>query len=93
MKAIWNDQILAESEDTIVIEGNHYFPPQSIHQAYFEANSNDSFCPWKGTAGYYDVIVDGKRNPDSAWYYADPKEAASEIKGYIAFWRGVQVTE
>ena len=93
MKAIWNGQVLAESDDTVVVETNHYFPPESINKEFFQANDNHSTCPWKGEASYYDVVVDGKSNPDAAWYYPEPSEAAKQIKGRIAFWRGVQVTD
>ncbi len=90
-KAIWNDVIIAESNETIVVEGNHYFPPDSINRAFFKENSRHTTCPWKGVASYYDVEVDGKVNQESAWYYPDPKAAAKQIKNYVAFWRGVQV--
>jgi uncharacterized protein (DUF427 family) len=93
MKAIWNGQVLAESDDTVVVETNHYFPPDSINKDYFNGNDNHSICSWKGEASYYDIVVDGKTNPDAAWYYPEPKEAASNIKGRIAFWRGVQITD
>ena len=92
MKAMWNDQVLAESDDTIIVEGNHYFPPQAINQEYFRESSTHTVCPWKGTANYYHVIVDGQKNADAAWYYATPKEAASEISNRVAFWRGVEVS-
>jgi len=91
MKAIWKDAVLAESDDTIVVEGNHYFPPQSLNQALFEASPTTSSCPWKGQANYYTVVVDGEKNKDAAWYYAEPKEKARQIAGYVAFWNGVQV--
>ncbi|MBE9076422.1 DUF427 domain-containing protein [Romeria aff. gracilis LEGE 07310] len=90
-KAIWNGAILAESDRCEVVEGNQYFPPDAIASAYFKPSDKQSFCPWKGTASYYTLEVNGEKNPDAAWYYPDPKEAASNIKGYIAFWRGVQV--
>ena len=90
-RAIWEGTVLAESDDGVVVEGNFYFPPESINKEYFRSNDNTSMCPWKGTASYYDVVVEGKENPDAAWYYPDPKDAAKEIKGRIAFWRGVQV--
>ena len=90
-RAIWNGAVLAESTDGVVVEGNYYFPPDSINQQYFERNENTSMFPWKGTANYYDVVVDDERNTDAAWYYADPKPAAAEIKGHVAFWRGVTV--
>jgi uncharacterized protein (DUF427 family) len=91
MKAIWNGVVLAESNDTIVVEGNHYFPPSAIHEAYFKPSSTHTECSWKGTASYYTLEVNGKQNPDAAWYYPDPKQAARNIAGYIAFWRGVKV--
>ncbi|GIV62568.1 MAG: hypothetical protein KatS3mg044_1434 [Rhodothermaceae bacterium] len=93
MKALWNGAVLAESDDTVVVEGNHYFPPESIDRAYFEPSDTRTTCPWKGVAHYYTVVVNGQRNPDAAWYYPDPKPAAAQIKDHVAFWRGVQVTE
>ncbi|MFQ5612060.1 MAG: DUF427 domain-containing protein [Anaerolineae bacterium] len=90
-KAIWNGAVLAESDETIVVEGNHYFPPDSINREYFRQNERHTVCPWKGTASYYDVEVDGKVNRSAAWYYPSPKSAAKNIKGYIAFWNGVKV--
>lgn len=92
MKATWNGAILAESDDTIVVEGNHYFPPDSLNREHFRDSSNRTFCPWKGQASYYDVEVDGKVNRDAAWYYPTPSPAAKRIEGYVAFWRGVRVT-
>jgi uncharacterized protein (DUF427 family) len=91
MKATWNSAVLAESDKTIVIEGNHYFPPDSINRQYFQDSSTHTTCPWKGEASYYDVLVDGQVNKDAAWYYPEPKPAADEIKGRVAFWRGVKV--
>lgn len=91
MRATWNGAVLAESDQTVVVEGNHYFPPSAINQAYFVPSSASSVCPWKGTASYYDVVVDGTTNAGAAWYYASPKPAAEEIKGYVAFWKGVTV--
>jgi uncharacterized protein (DUF427 family) len=91
MKAIWKGAVLAESDQTIVIEGNHYFPPATINKTYFRDSSNHTYCGWKGQASYYDVVVNGEANKDAAWYYPDPKDAAKEIKGYIAFWKGVKV--
>jgi uncharacterized protein (DUF427 family) len=93
MKATWNGAVLAESQETIVIEGNHYFPPHSIHSEYFKPSSTHTVCSWKGTASYYTIDVNGRQNPDAAWYYPDPMYAAREIAGYIAFWKGVQVQE
>ena len=91
MKATWNDTILAESDDTAVVEGNHYFPPQSIKREYFQESATHTTCPWKGEASYYNVVVDGQINKDAAWYYPDPKPAAAEIKDHVAFWRGIKV--
>jgi uncharacterized protein (DUF427 family) len=91
MKAIWNGAILAESDATVVVEGNHYFPPAALHRQYFKDSSQHTECAWKGTASYYDIDVNGKVNPGAAWYYPTPKPAASNIAGYIAFWKGVQV--
>ena len=90
-KAIWNGAVLAESDKTVVVDGNHYFPPESINRGYFRDSENRTVCPWKGVAGYYDLEVDGRINRGAAWYYPDPKPAARNIKGYVAFWRGVQV--
>lgn len=92
-KAVWNEAILAESDDVITLEGNVYFPPGSINRQYFEQNDRHTTCPWKGLASYYDIEVDGKVNRDAVWYYPSPKKAAQHIKGYVAFWRGVQVHE
>ncbi len=93
MKAKWNNATLAESNNTVVVEGNHYFPPDSINKQYFEPSTTHTTCGWKGEASYYDVAVDGEINKDAAWYYPDPKPAAAEIKNYVAFWRGVRVEE
>jgi len=93
MKAIWKKTVLAESSKTIVIEGNHYFPPDSLTKEFFRESSTHTTCPWKGEASYYDIVVDQETNTDSAWYYPEPKEAANQIKGYVAFWKGVEVTE
>lgn len=90
-KAIWNDTVIAESDDTIVVEGNHYFPPESIKREHFKGSGHSSHCPWKGDASYYHVEVDGDVNENAAWYYAEPKDAAGKIKGYVAFWHGVKV--
>jgi uncharacterized protein (DUF427 family) len=91
MRASWNNVTLAESDGTIVTEGNHYFPPGSVKQEYLEQCDTYTFCPWKGQASYSHIIVDGKRNDSAAWYYPDPKVAAKEIKNYVAFWRGVEI--
>ena len=93
MKATWNGAILAQSDDTVVVEGNHYFPQESLSPQYFTRSPTTSVCPWKGTASYFTVDVDGKTNTDAAWYYPEPKDAASEIKDRVAFWRGVEVVE
>ncbi len=91
MKAIWNGNVIAESEQTIIVEGNHYFPPTSISQDFFKESDTKTRCVWKGEASYYHLDVDGKQNPDAAWYYKSLMEAADHIKGYVAFWRGVEV--
>jgi uncharacterized protein (DUF427 family) len=91
MRAIWQGAVLAQSDNTVVVEGNHYFPPDSINWAYFRASDHHTVCPWKGTASYHDVVVGDAVNKDAAWYYAAPKEAAAQIKGRVAFWRGVQI--
>ena len=93
MKATWNNQVIAESDDTVVVEGNHYFPPESLKREYFKDSDTTTRCGWKGTANYYSIEVDGDVNRDAAWYYAEPFEAAEKIRGRVAFWRGVQVTE
>ena len=93
MKAQWNGQVVAESDDTIELEGNHYFPADAINHAYFKHSEKKTSCPWKGEASYYTLIVNGKENPDAAWYYPDPKEAAHNIKSRVAFWRGVVISE
>jgi len=91
MKAIWNGQVLAESDSTVVVEGNHYFPPDSLQREYFEPSDKHTHCHWKGEASYCTVVVNGERNVDAAWYYPTPLPAASEITGYFAFWRGVKI--
>jgi uncharacterized protein (DUF427 family) len=93
VKAIWNDTIIAESDDTVVVEGNHYFPPESVQANYLRASNLTTECGWKGTAHYYDLVVAGRENPGAAWYYPRPKDAAREIQGRIAFWKGVQVVD
>lgn len=92
MKASWNGQVIAESSDTIVIEGNHYFPAAAIRKEFFRPSDTHTTCPWKGTASYYTVEVDGKKNADAAWFYPNPKDKAKNIAGRIAFWKGVQIT-
>ena len=91
MKATWNGATLAESDETVIVEGNHYFPADSISKEYFRESEKHTSCPWKGEASYYDVVVDGEANTDAAWYYPEPKEAAQEITGRVAFWKGVEV--
>ena len=91
MRAIWNGAVLAESDKTIVVEGNHYFPPDAVNGDYLQESSTHTTCPWKGLASYYNVEVDGQVNRDAAWYYPSPKPAASHIKDHVAFWRGVSV--
>ena len=93
MRATWNGAVLAESDATVVVEGNHYFPPDSLHREHFKASDHTSACPWKGTASYYHVEADGKTNENAAWFYPEPKSAASEIRDHVAFWRGVRVAE
>ncbi|MCU0547838.1 MAG: DUF427 domain-containing protein [Leptolyngbya sp. Prado105] len=90
-KAVWNGAVLAESNQTEVVEGNHYFPPDSIHSEYFQDSSTHTTCGWKGVASYYSIVVEGQTNKDAAWYYPTPKDAAKNITGYIAFWKGVKV--
>ncbi len=92
-KAVWEGTVIAASDNCVQVEGNHYFPPDSLRQEYFHPSNETSRCGWKGTAGYYDVEVNGKRNPGAAWYYPDPKQAALQIKDRVAFWRGVQVED
>ncbi|URR36430.1 DUF427 domain-containing protein [Thermosynechococcus sp. HN-54] len=91
-KAVWKGATLAESDRYEVVEGNVYFPPEALNSAYFQPSDTHTVCGWKGTASYYHVVVNGEVNRDAAWYYPDPKPAAANIKGYVAFWRGVQVT-
>ncbi len=91
MKAIWNNTVIAESEDTIVIENNHYFPIESIKKEFYEESNSHSTCPWKGLASYYTLTVEGKKNKDAAWYYPEVSELARTIKGRVAFWKGVRI--
>ena len=93
MKAIWNGEVIAESNDTVVVEGNHYFPSDSLRREFFAPSDQKSVCPWKGEASYYDVDVGGRRNAGAAWYYPAPKAAAAEIKDRVAFWRGVEIAD
>lgn len=93
MRAIWNDTEIASSEDTVVVEGNHYFPLSSVNQSCLRESDKRSHCPWKGEASYYDIVVSDMTNENAAWYYSDPKPKAAEISGRVAFWRGVEVSE
>ncbi|WP_104179520.1 DUF427 domain-containing protein [Arthrobacter sp. B0490] len=92
-KAVWKGRIVAESAHTVLVDGNHYFPPDSIAQEYFVPSEKHTVCSWKGTAGYYSLEIDGERNADAAWIYPDPKEAAENIRGHYAFWKGVTVSD
>ena len=92
MKAVWNGTVVAQSDETKVVEGNHYFPPDAIAREFFEPSATHTVCPWKGTASYYTLRAGGQTNPDAAWYYPEPKDAAKEITGYVAFWKGVEVS-
>jgi uncharacterized protein (DUF427 family) len=92
-KATWNGATLAESETTRIVDGNHYFPPDSIHREHFRDSDAHTVCGWKGTASYYDLVVGGEVNSQAAWYYPDPKQEAAQIKDYVAFWKGVQVVD
>ena len=91
MQAIWNDVVIADSNDTVVVEGNHYFPLVAIKQAYFSESSHTSTCPWKGLANYFNVEVDGKQNPNAAWIYKTPSAKAAHIQNHVAFWKGIVV--
>lgn len=93
MKATWNGVILAESDDTIVVENNHYFPADAIKKQYFSESTHTSHCPWKGTASYFSIDVAAHRNDNAAWYYPEPLEAAASIRGRVAFWKGVEIGE
>ena len=92
-RATWQGTVLAESDDTVVVEGNHYFPPEALAREHFRASDHTSHCPWKGDASYYDVVVGDDVNTNAAWYYPQPKQAAAEIQGRVAFWKGVNVTD
>ena len=92
-KALWNEKTIAQAEQVETVEGNAYFPPGAIRREHFAPSDTHTTCPWKGIASYYDIVVDGKVNKDAAWYYPDPKPEAANIKGHIAFWRGVKVEE
>jgi uncharacterized protein (DUF427 family) len=91
MKAIWNNTVIAQSSDTIVVENNHYFPPDALHTQYFKKTDTHSHCPWKGDASYYTIEVNGETNKDAAWYYPETSHAAKSIEGYVAFWKGVKI--
>ena len=91
IKASWNGKVIAESDRTEIVEGNHYFPAEALHKEFFRSSETHSVCPWKGVASYYSIEVDGKENPDAAWYYPDPKPAARNVAGRVAFWKGVRV--
>ena len=93
MKATWNNTVIAESDDTVIVEGNHYFPFAAVNPNYLKPSDKTTVCSWKGTANYYSIVVDGAENADAAWYYAQPKKAAEAIAGRVAFWRGVEVGE
>ena len=91
IQATWNDVVLAQSDTTVVVEGNHYFPPDAVKWEYFKPSTHTTVCGWKGLANYHDIEVNGERNPNAAWYYADPKPEAEQVRGRIAFWKGVKV--
>jgi uncharacterized protein (DUF427 family) len=93
VKAIWNNEVIAESNSCITVEGNYYFPPEAIKKEYFNESTHKTICPWKGEASYYNIIVKEQVNKDAAWFYATPKDAAKNITGYVAFWKGVKVEE
>lgn len=93
MRALWKGAVIAESDDTVEVEGNHYFPPGSVNMEYLQPSNTRTACPWKGEANYYSVHAGGETSSDAAWYYPEPKDAAQHIKGHIAFWRGVEVRE
>ncbi len=92
-KAVWNGTVIADSDDTVIVEGNHYFPSGSVKQEYLASSATNTRCAWKGIASYYSVEVDGQVNQDAAFYYPDPSDAAAEIKDHVAFWRGVQIVD
>ncbi len=93
MKAIWKDKIIAQSDNTVVVEGNHYFPKEAVRKEYLQESATHTVCPWKGTASYYSLQVDGETNKDAAWYYPQAKDAAKNIEGRVAFWKGVRISE
>ena len=90
-KATWNGALLAETDRTVIVEGNHYFPAKSVRAEYLRSSETHSVCPWKGTASYYNIEVNGENNPDAAWFYPDPKPAAAQIRDHVAFWKGVRI--
>ena len=92
MKATWNDTVIAESNDTVLVEGNHYFPESALNKAFITFSNHKTTCAWKGTASYYSLLVNGEMNTDAAWYYPDPKPEAENIRGYVAFWKGVKIS-
>jgi uncharacterized protein (DUF427 family) len=91
MKATWNNTVIAESDDTVMVEGNHYFPESSLNKSFITFSNHKTSCPWKGQASYYTLLVNGDTNPDAVWYYADPKPEADMVRGRVAFWKGVKV--
>ncbi len=91
MKAIWKNVVLADSDDTALVEGNHYFPPEAVYKEYFQESTTHTTCSWKGEASYYNIVVNGEQNEDAAWYYPEPKDAAKHIQNHVAFWKGVEV--
>jgi len=93
MKALWNETVIAESDQTVVVEGNHYFPADSIKKEYFKSSNHQTTCFWKGKASYYNINVNGSTNENAAWYYPEPSEKAQNIKGHVAFWKGVDVIQ
>ena len=93
VKAIWNGKIIADSKDFEIVEGNHYFPPESVKKEFLRESNTQSTCPWKGRANYYDIVINGDINKDAAWYYPNPNPAANKIKNYVAFWKGVEVKD
>ncbi len=93
MKAVWNGAVLAESDQIIIVENNRYFPSESLNRSYIKESKTQTVCPWKGTASYYSLVVNGEINRDAAWYYPEPKEAVKQIKNHVAFWKGVQIIE
>jgi len=93
VQAIWNNQVIAESDETVIVDRNHYFPYNSVNQEFLKGSQHQTTCPWKGEASYYDIVVDGQTNKDAAWYYPQPKDEAKHIKNYVSFWKGVDIIE